>query len=277
MENSKNEEIKETDSFVSSTTTEEYSVKTTSDRVVVIIKWLKKIFNLKALGTISGVVAAIAAVLAILPQNKVEKVKNEINYNTMIIEESFIPDEIIIDSLSTPDLQFVKDFQTSTLESILFWKSMHSIQPITEFGFYDSEKILGIVISQFDVIDSFDKEVSNVLLSINALYDYGQTNNNNYYIPESDKIALLMIKSKSRLSVTQDIRKKVTEKILDLMLKYGNEPKGVPGKEIIKALKPCEKFYNSEEALDFINGFYSLCMELNYKYMHYLKHKMNQV
>lgn len=278
MENSKieetqetrNEETQETPRWTYSTTNEEYSVKSKAPKENVIILWLKRIFNLKVLGTIAGIIAAVAAVKAIWPIDPVDRLIKEINEKATIIEDSFYPNEIIIEPLSSPDLQLVKNFESSTIQLVSRWKSINSMKPISEYQSFDSQEITNITASQLLTTNYFQKEIAEVLSSISSLLDYGNTNKIESYMPTKDKIAYLIEKSKNNRDFYQSTIKSVLENNSKLIEEYGSDPNGIPAKELINTYQPIEYLYKSEEPLEFIKELFSYCIELNSKYMSYL-------
>lgn len=222
------------------------------------------------MGTIAGIIAAVAAVLAIWPPKTDAILKNEIDEKATIIEDTFHPNEIIIDYSSSPDLQLVKNFESSTIQLVSRWKSINSMKPLSEYKTFDSQELTNITASQLLTIDGFQKEIAGVLYSINSLLDYGNKNKIESYMPTKDKIASLIVKSNKNNDVYQSTIKSVLDKNSKLIKKYGSDPNGIPTKELIKTYQPIEMLYRSEEPLEFIKELFSYCIELNSKYMSYL-------
>lgn len=248
--------------------------ESTSENENAIIKLLKKIFNLKVIATVAGVIAAVAAVLSIWPPHKAERLKNEINKYVYVIEDSFHPNLIAVDQDTSPDALLVKDFQITTLNLVTYWKAINNMQSITEYKTTDSQDILNIVASQLTTINNFMEEATNVFNKISALQNCGNDNNIVAYQPTPDKLYILMDKAKIRQKKTTETNNTIIKNISELLIKYSSNPSGVPYDKLVKAVKPCEKLYNSVESLDYIRSLFAYCIELNTMYVNYLNNNV---
>ena len=289
MENSKIEEtqetiIKETQDEITSgnslTEEEKHDQKTIIKNSNRIIELLKKIIELLkknlTLTTIVGIVAAAAAVYAIWPKNKIDRLKDEINQKAAIIEESFRPNEIQIDSLSSPDHQLVKDFQIDALGVVKEWKKINTMEPITEYNTADLQMLLGAILDRLTVINTFDDETTKVQSSVSSIIDYGQKNNIPQYVRGADKLTYLYLKAgkrdeyfgKTKQTLINDFTKLLTESITD--------PNSITQKKVAKAIAPLDELYNDKDILEYTNTLFSWIIEVNTDYMDYLNYSKSE-
>lgn len=222
------------------------------------------------IATVATIVGAIAAVFAIWPESQKKKLKKEIIEQITTIEQTFHPKEITIDTLSSPDLQYLKDFQTAMVESARSLKSIFSMRPISELELFSVEQLLSVQTEQLKVINNFEASLNGVTRWADSLGRYGKANNIEYYMPKYDILESLLMKSMKRMELGQKLNQKVIDNILGLIKKYGINVNGVSGKEVKKALRPLEKHYNSKKTLVFIKENYSYYINENNNYMYYL-------
>lgn len=231
-----------------------------------ILKVLKQIFNIKVISLLAAIVAAVAAAIAIWPPTKVERLKEEINKNVLIVEGSFHPDAIIIDSTTSPDVQLIKDFQNSALRLATLWKSIYTMQPLSEYETNDEQQITGIVKSKLATLNDFDKETKIIQSDLEQIVEYGKKNNISQYIISADKLMILYEKSGKRDEVFGNIKNSVQQDFMNMILR--NEFKG---KNIRKVSKPLDKLYNDKVVLDYVNSLFANIVELNSYYMDYYR------
>lgn len=248
------------------------SSKMVVEKENIIVKWLKRIFNVNCLTLIAGAIAAAAAVCAIWP-TPIKDLKEDINANAGVIESSFHPDAIIIDSTSTPDYQLIKDFQTSTLKLVTYWKSINNMQPMSKYKDIDLNMTINVIDSRLTTINEFDGEIGKVQNYISLITEYGQKNNISQLIPNYDKMATLYKKAGKRDEVFKETKEKATNDVMNVLLQYSTDMNSVSAKQLAKVVKPLDDLYNDKDVLDYINTLFSTAIELNTNYTDYLKHK----
>ncbi len=238
-----------------------------SNRIIELLKkitvLLKKNARVIGIVGIASLIASVVTVWANWPESKVNLLKEEINHNTKTIEDAFRPNDIIIDSVSSPDVQLIKDFQTSTLRLVNWWKSISTMQPISKYETNDVGMLMNVVNSQLTTINSFDSEMKNVQSDILQILDYGQKNEIPQYIPSADKLTVLYEKAGKRDKVFDDIKSTVMKNLMGVITNITSD-------NIVKATKPLDKLYNNKDVLDYVNTLFMCSIELNSSYMDYL-------
>lgn len=271
MKTSKKKKLHNENTKCSSVTNDQNTIeqKSNTENRNTIIKWLKRIFSVKVLTLVVGIITAVVTIWSIWITPK-ERLKKEINKNVVIIEETFHPDNLFVDSSSMPDVKLIKDFQTSTLKLVTYWKSISTMRPISEYESLELQMTMNSIISQLSTINNLDNESKIIQSQVYQILDYGQKNNIPQYIPAYDKVALVYEKAGKRDAIFNNAKQAATLEFTKLMTEYTNNPQTIDKDMVIKAAKSLENLYNNKEVLEYINTFFNWIIELNSSYMDYI-------
>ena len=271
-----NKETQETNPSASYLTEENTDHKTMVKNSNRIIELLKKIIELLkknlTLTTIVGIIAAAAAVWAVWPKSENDRLKDEINQKVAKIEESFHPNEIQIDSLSSRDLQLITGFQIHALGVVKEWKKINTMEPITEYGTADLQKLLNVILDRLNVINAFDNETKEVQTSVSEIIDYGQKNNIPQYVSGADKLTLLYVKAGKRDEYFGNTKQTLINDFTQLLTKSLTDPNSITKEKVAKVIAPLDELYNNKDVLDYTNTLFSWIIEMNTDYMDYLNY-----
>lgn len=204
----------------------------------------------------------------IFSNDEIELLSEEISNNIVEIEETFDLSALDMDTLSSPDIQLVKEFQTSARKLVVYWKSMSNARPIEDFETLDPEEILDIAESRLDERDSFAKETSEIQTSIQSIIDYGRKNNIPYYTPKEDRLKCLQILESRRNPNTSTERGTISW--MRMSLACSEAPSDYSKSKMIRDLKEKERAYKSKAELDYVNTFFLYLIEFNSKYMEHI-------
>ena len=277
MDNLKNEnkqemnnmETQETNTSSSYLTEDNNGSKTIVKNSNRIIELLKK--NLKKI-TIIGVFTIIGA----LPPKIINSLKNEINQKVTLIEESFHPNEIQIDSFSSPDYQLIKDFQIDALGVVREWKKINTMESIAEYNTVDLQMLLNAILSRLEVVNTFDKETTKVQTNVSSIIDYGKKNNIQQYVRGADKLTDLYLKAGKRDEYFSKTKQTLINEFTKLMAESVTDPNSITNKKVVKVIAPLDEIYNNKEVLDYTNTLFSWIIEVNTDYMDYLRYSKNK-
>lgn len=284
MDNLKNEnkqemsnmETQETNTSSSYSTEDNNGSKTIVKNSNRIIELLKK--NLKKI-TIIGVftiIGAVATVYSVLPPKIINSLKNEINQKVTLIEESFHPNEIQIDSFSSPDYQLIKDFQIDALGVVREWKKINTMESIAEYNTVDLQMLLNAILSRLEVINTFDKETTKVQTNVSSIIDYGKKNNIQQYVRGADKLTDLYLKAGKRDEYFSKTKQTLINDFTKLMAESVTDPNSITNEKVVKVIAPLDEIYNNKEVLDYTNTLFSWIIEVNRDYMDYLKYSKSK-
>lgn len=280
MDNLKNENKQEMNNMETQETNTSYSCLTEdnngsktivkkSNRIIELFK--KKIMTL-GLVSFGGIIAVVAAVWAVWPQNPIDELKVETNQNVSIIEETFHPNELQIDSLSSPDIQLIKEFQIAALRVVKNWESIKTMRPMAEYNTVDLQMLLSIILSRLDTINTFDNETKKVQTSVSSIIDYGQKNNIPQYASGTDKLTDLYLKAGKR----DEYFSKTKQTLINDVTKLMTDPNSITKEKVVKAIAPLDELYNNRDVLDYTNTLFSWIIEMNRDYMDYLKYSKSK-
>lgn len=232
-------------------------------------KKLKKADRITAVSVIVTIISIIVTILVYWqPKNEEETLTEEISNNIVEIEETFDLSALDIDILSSPDIQLVKEFQTSARKLVVYWKSMSNARPIEDFETLDPQEILDIAESRLDERDSFAKETSEIQTYIQSIIDYGRENNIPYYTPKEDRLKCLQILESRRNPNTSSERGTISW--MRMSLACSEAPSDYSKSKMIRDLKEKERAYKSKAELDYVNTFFLYLIEFNSKYMEHI-------
>lgn len=247
-----------------------------SNRIIVLLKkvivLLKKNIKLATIIGIATIIGTVFTVWKAWPTSKADNLKAEIEQRSRVIVETFHPNDIQINALSTPDCLLIKDFQIASLRMVNGWEKIRTMEPIAEYNTNDLGMIINVITSRLDAINAFDTETQNVQTYIKEILEYGQKNNIRQYIPSAEKITLLYEKAGIRDNFFGNAKETMMSGVMALMQKYSANIKDVPKSEIVEAVAPLDELYNRKEVLDYVNILFMCIIELNTNYVDYLNY-----
>ncbi len=228
--------------------------------------WKSRIreFFLPIIGSIiGGLVLFILTNGLSTKDDEILKAKAIINENIVRIEESFDPNAIKADALSSPDLKMVQDFQTHAKNLVKQWRTMCNARPIEEFERFDLGTLKKVANSQDSVRHIYADEVRAINVCMDSLKKYGEEHNIDCYKPGTDRhVWLKNFESQSGVSCIDNHMKSDWSDQVD-----PPQDTAKAKKTIINSLKEKDETYNSKTALDNVKTLLIYVIELNEKYM----------
>lgn len=231
-----------------------------------ILQWRKRI----KVATLGAIAVAVSAIVAIIIPTSKERLLTSINKNAAIIEESFRPNDLLIDSVSSDECQLIRNFQVATLKVVTIWKSISTMQPITDNETLDLTSLLNVVDSRLTTMNGFDSATNEVLSNINLITTYGINNKITQLKPSADKLSIIYLKAGKRDAIVRDIKQDVSKAIIKVMSE-GTANSKMNSKKFIRSVKPLDKLYTNKDVLGYVNSLFSYLIELNAYYMDYIR------
>lgn len=171
----------------------------------IILKYIKKIFNLKVSSFIVGTIAAIAGLIGIWPEPKVDRIKNNIYNNIEKIESTIHPEKIPHELDSLHDVTLIRSFQHEILDCCTMWKSVESTKPYSDFAEEKKSQLKGILEFDRDATHKCIESMRRTMRILSQLKKYGEENGiDNYSLINQSKLSNLFYKMELKDSIKNE-------------------------------------------------------------------------
>lgn len=215
-----------------------------------ILKYLKKIFNIKVLSFIVATIAAVAGVIAIWPESKVDKIKKSIYNNIEKIELTIHPEKIPHELDSLHDVTLIKSFQHEILDCCTMWKSVESSKPYSDFTEEKKSQLRGILEFDRDATHKCIESMRKTMRILSQLKKYGEEKGiDNYSLINQSKL--------SNLYYQMELKDSIKNGYFDRSLEYVNKGKWKDGMKELDKIKKDANYYLFDDA------YFDYVIELN--------------
>lgn len=235
-------------------------------------KWDKNTIVTVIVGVVTVIVGivSIAVSYQINRQNiedkEIESLTTSINNSIIEIKESFNPDAIETDSLSSPDFRYVKSFQDTVKKAAESWLHICRASSKSELEKYDTDRLWSITKTLIKNGEYYDNKIKNITEFIDTIENYGKQNKIDDYLVSDDKRLFLQIDESQSTTLNY-----MAMCIIDCKNSSKNYDK-----KMVKFIKKFEKMRKSKNNLENIDVLFATIIELNDMYMNHINDEIKK-
>lgn len=237
---------------------------------------LKRILTWKRITGIVAIISLLVTIWVLLPEKRVNQLKNNIENNIEVIENEFNPQRLLHDNDSSILIKKLSDFQQLALDYCSILSTVNNYMDYTVFSDLEYEEARVNVGVDLMRMKNAKKLSEECIQALNDLIEYEKT-------LDPDYIAYLSISKKANIIEYRELKAKVSRKYLEkyteLMNKhlYAKSINALNTQDFIGfALKEINKMIKDADFYEYDNAVLDYLLEANKLFKISMRHFVNK-